>query len=249
MKKKFWIAAFFAALALALIFAGCGGGGKEGDEDEDDKQDKEGVALDGTEAWWFATGDKGERKWPDNKKELWGESDDAAYVHVFFNPYVPYVSENFPLSTNQYNRFCVEIDFRIEDTEDYLNLFWQCAYDPYGTWARASEDYDYIGPAVTGGTSIPGDAFGPEQDYTIRCRVLYNFPANKGNWNTELAAQYPSKTAVDVKELKGFCIQIPEIYNGDYGGTFVIKDVRFMNYDLNNNSATPTLEGPKAATP
>lgn len=239
MKKLLWILAITAA--LAFVFIGCGGGGG-GDDDEHSAQDTEGVLVDGTEAFWLATGDKGLRKWPDNKKELWGESDDAAYVHVFFNPYVPDVAETFPLPANQYNRFCIEIDFKIEG-EDALNLFWQCAYDPYGTWARASDTIDYIGP-VAGGGNAEGDMIQPDTDYTIRCRATYNFPQNKGNWNTDLAAQYPEKKVVDPAVMKGLCIQIPDVYNGDLGGTFVLKDVRFVNFDLSNNAATPALSGP-----
>jgi hypothetical protein len=246
MKKKcIWIAALFAA--LALILTGCGGGAGNDPGEVPPRQDSEGVPVDGTEVWYLATGDKGLRKWPGNKKELWGESDDAAYVHIFFNPYVPHVAETFPLPANQYNRFCVEIDFKIEG-EEALNLFWQCAYDPYGTWARASETYDYIGP-VSGGGNSGGDMMQPETDYTIRCRVIYNFPQNKGNWNEELAAQYPDKKVVDPSLLHGLCIQIPEIFDGDHGGDFVLKDIRFVNYDLSNNPATPELSGPVAAQP
>jgi len=241
MKKLLWIAALL--VASALIFTGCGGGGKDEEEEVISAQDKEGVPIDGNEAFWLATGDKGLRKWPGNKKELWGEEDDAAYVHVFFNPYVPDVAATFPL-TGKTNQFCIEIDFKIEG-DDALNLFWQCAYDPYGTWARASDTIDYIGPVVGGGNAS-GDMMQPDTDYTIRCRVLYNFPPNKGNWNTDLAAQYPSKNAVDPAVMKGLCIQIPSIYKGDHGGDFLLKGVRFVNFDMSNNPATPTLSGPVA---
>jgi hypothetical protein len=249
MKKYIWITALIAA--LALILTGCGGGGKDKDDDDDgdDIQDKLGVPVTGTEVFWLATGDKGLRKWPGNKKELWGEDDDAAYVHVFFNPYVPHVSETFPLPANQYNRFCVEIDFKIEG-EEALNLYWQCAYDPYGTWSRANADPpDYIGPAVSGSQNMPGDMMQVETDYTIRCRATYNFPQNAGNWNEKLAAQYPDKKVVDPALLHGICIQIPQIFKDDYGGDFVLKAVRFVNYDLSNNPATPNLSGPVVAKP
>jgi hypothetical protein len=244
-KKKFlWIAALFAALALILTVCGGGEDKDNGDGDDTDIQDKLGVLVDGTDVFWLATGDKGLRKWSGNKKELWGEDDNSAYVHIFFNPYVPHVAETFPLPANQYNQFCVEIDFKIEG-EDALNLFWQCAYDPFGTWARASETYDYIGP-VSGGGNAEGDMMQPETDYTVRCRVTYNFPQNKGNWNTDLAAQYPDKKVVDPALLKGLCIQIPDVYKDDYGGNFVLKGVRFVNYNLSNNPATPALSGPVA---
>ena len=220
MKKFLWVA---AVLALALIVFGCGGG--KHDDDDDYFTD--------SEAFWLSPDDTGLVKLPDNRKELIGDDSNTAYVHVFFNPYVPYADDTFPLSATQFQQFCVEIDFEIEG-DDGLGFMWQCCYDPYGTWARSSEDRDYI------------DMLYPGEIHTITCRVHYIFPAGKGNWNTDLAAQYPSRNVVELASLKGICLQIPDVEEGRSGGTFVLKDVRFMRYDLSGNPVLPPLRGPSA---
>ena len=217
MKRIVLIASIMAA--LSLLVAGCGGGGDPKDTDKP----LLGVPVEPTDAWWLATDDTGERKFPGNIKELIGEDDDSAYVHVFFR------NSGLGLATNLWRHFQITIEFELEnDLDEGSDIMWQCAYDGYGTWSRRSDSSDYV------------NMFFPGAEEPIVVWPEYQFPG--GNWDDDKKGN--GKTKLDVNLINGICIQIPLEYLEERG-TFKLTNVKFGNVNmLNNAPVNPPITGP-----
>jgi hypothetical protein len=207
MKKNWFIIAFLAA--LVLLFSGCGDGPNNTGDDDEEEEETRGIPIDGTEAWWVAPSQIGrDRKYPDNRVPVIGENDDASYVHIFFTP--PNIPNPFP----DYRLFQITIVLEYEALyEGYpLDSMWQCAFDPYGTWARGSTADDYI-----------------ELIYPFD---IYEFKVSPGriftgsNWDETKLGN--GKTELTIREMTGLCIQIP-IEEGFDAGFIKIHDVSFAN--------------------
>jgi len=219
MKKIAWFFALFAA--FSLLIGGCGGAG--GDE-EDDKKQLLGVPVEDSDAWWLATDDTGERKYPGNEKFLVGEDDDSAYVHIFFRPH--------GITSNITNTFQITIEFELDNVEGMgIDMMWQCAYDGFGTWARRSDDEDYI------------DFMTPGAEYPISVRPGRGFPGD--NWNEDTKGN--GRTKLDLSVMKGLCIQMPLEHYDEYGN-FKLTKVSFANVDASGNPVTPIITGPHPLT-
>jgi len=212
MKKYFWIIAIFAALLLLL--PACGGNPR--DDDEEEEEETRGVPIDGTEAWWVAPSQIGrERKYPGNRVPVIGEDDDASYVHIFWNPH--------GISIPDHNSFQVTIILEFESDVGFgIDTMWQCAFDPYGTWARSSTHEDYI------------EMIFPYNIEEIKC--LPNWIFSGSNWDETKWGN--GKTRLTMPEMTGLCIQIPMDFEFD-AGEIVVHDVIFANI-----GPGPVITGP-----
>jgi len=202
MKKYFWIMALI--VALTLVFAGCG---SASNEDEEEEEDLRGEPIEGNEAFWICPNQKGERKWPGDSVPLIGEDDGATYVHIFFQP--------FRTPTNIPNWDSFEVYITLEYVSDFntpLSFMWQCAIDPYGTWARSGGDLDYI------------DLIYPNDPQTIKCQPNRVFTGS--NWDE--TKQDSGKTKLTLPEMEGIVIQIP-LDEGFEAGSVKVYDVKFEN--------------------
>ena len=215
MKKFLWIAALLAA--LALVFVGCGE--SDPDPEEEEYIETRGVAVTGDETWWVAPGAKGNgksRKYLDNKVPVVGEDDDASYVHVYFQPH----GVTLP------NPDTFEITLKLRYESPYgsgLSFMWQCAFDPYGTWARSSADEDYM------------DFVTPDIVYTFTCQP--NIIFRGGNWDEDKLSN--GKTRLTYQEMHGLCIQIPIEYGFEAGF------VEILEFSYRNMAPTgPQFTGP-----
>jgi len=213
MKKYLWLIALFAA--FLLVFSGCGG--NPGDDDDDgDKEETRGVPIDGTEAWWVAPSQIGrDRKYPDNTVPVLGEDDDASYIHIFWNPHGINLPDNRTF----------EVTIVLEYFSDYfagVDMMWQCAFDPYGTWARSSGPDDYF------------EMVFPDQIYTAKVQPGRIFTGS--NWDETKWGN--GKTQLTIPEMTGLCIQIPIEYEWDAGY------VKIHNVSFANNGLGPEITGP-----
>jgi len=213
MKKYLLIVMLLAAVVLILSACGDGAGSSnEGDEEEDLR----GVPIDGTEAWFVCPNQKGLRKYIDNIVPVIGEDDDASYVHIFFSPHG---------ITNLPDNRTFQISIVLEYLSDYnfaIDTMWQCAFDPYGTWARGSTADDYI------------EFIYPHQIYTFKCQPGRIFTGS--NWDEKKWGN--GKTSLSIPEMTGLCIQIPIEFEFETGA-IQIHDVSFTNI-----GPGPAITGP-----
>jgi hypothetical protein len=214
MKKNWFIIAFLAA--LVLLFSGCGDG-PNNDEDGEEEETR-GIPIDGTEAWWVAPSQIGrDRKYPDNIVPVIGENDDASYVHIFFTP--PNIPTNFP----DLRLFQITIVLEYEsDFNAPLDTMWQCAFDPYGTWARSSGIDDYIALIY------------PFEIYEFRVSPGRIFTGS--NWDETKLGN--GKTELTIREMTGLCIQIPVVEGFEAGY------IKIHNVSFSNSGAGPAITGP-----
>ena len=213
MKKYLWIIAVLAAFLLLL--PGCDGNPRPDREDEE-KEETRGVPIDGTEAWWVAPSQIGrDRKYPDNIVPVAGEDDDASYVHIFWNPH----GINLPDNRN------FQVTIVLEYFSDYfsgVDTMWQCAFDPYGTWARSSGADDYI------------EMIFPDEIYEFKVQPGRIFTGS--NWDETKLGN--GKTSLTIPEMTGLCIQIPIELDWE-PGHIKVHDVSFFNLGLG-----PVITGP-----
>jgi hypothetical protein len=224
MKKHWWIIVLLAA--FVLVFSGCGGAKDDDDDGKEEGDDTRGVAITGNEAWWVAPGAKNngdKRKYPDNKVPIIGEDDDASYLHIYFKPYGPLIPGQTLQNLNSFE-ITLKIQFH-SDMEFPLDMMWQCAFDPYGTWARSSGSDDYI------------EMVYPNQPYTFTCQPNRIFTG--GNWDTDKMSN--GKTSLTLPEMHGLAIQIPIEYKFEPG----VLEVLEFSYKTTAPTG-PQFTGPKA---
>jgi hypothetical protein len=223
MKKHWWIIVLLAA--LVMFFGGCGNAKNNDDDGKEEPDDMRGVAVDGTEAWWVAPGAKNngsKRKYADKKVPVIGEDDNASYVHIYFQPFKDLLGSQ---TLQNMNAFEITVKLRfVSEWESPINMMWQCAFDPYGTWARSSQSGDYI------------DLVYPGVDREFTC--IPNERFSGGNWDETKSGN--GKTKVTLPEMIGLAIQIEMDYKFEAGY------IEVLDFSYKNAGPGPNIDGPKA---